>query len=101
MESAELETRIAEAQEKAAVARRNTKLLDLESLTLDRKSGSLPGSRTSSPKLSASPRSAGRPHSPMLAGDLPGGFMALLQNVQDIAQAQQQRADERAERQEG
>ncbi len=36
----------------------------------------------------------------MLAGDLPGGFMALMQTIQDYAQAQQQRADERAERQE-
>ncbi len=39
----------------------------------------------------------------MLAGDLPGGFimMALrvLQTIQDNAQAQQQLADERAERQ--
>jgi hypothetical protein len=38
MEFAELESRIAVAQEKAAVARRNTKLLDLESLTLNCKS---------------------------------------------------------------
>jgi hypothetical protein len=40
MEFAELESRIVVAQEKAAVARRNTKLLELTSLTLDRKSGS-------------------------------------------------------------
>jgi hypothetical protein len=36
----------------------------------------------------------------MLAGDLPGGFMALLQNIKDNAQARQQWADERAESQE-
>ena len=39
MEFAELESRMALAQEKAAVARRNTKLLDLESPTLDRTIG--------------------------------------------------------------
>jgi hypothetical protein len=51
MESAELEARIAAAHEKAAVARRNTKLLEFESIALDRKSGILPGSHTSLPKL--------------------------------------------------
>jgi hypothetical protein len=100
MEFAELESRIVVAQEKAAMAQRNTKLLDLESLTLDLKSRSPHGSSASSPPRAASARSAGRPHSHMLAGDLPGGFMALLQTIQDNAQAQQQRADELAERQE-
>ena len=99
MESAELDTRIAEAQEKAARARRNTKLLDLESFNLEHKSDSLPRSHTSSPPLPASPHSAGGTHSPMQANDLTG-FMALLQSVQDSALAQLQRAEERAERQE-
>jgi len=99
METAELDTRIAEAQEKAAMARRNTKLLDLESFNLEHKSDSLPRSRTSSPPLPASPHSAGGTHSPMTANDMTG-FMALLQSVQDSALAQLQRAEERAERQE-
>ncbi len=51
MEFTELESRIAVAQEKAAVARRNTKLLNLEFLTLDRKSGSPHGSSASTPPL--------------------------------------------------
>ena len=99
MESAELDTRIAEAQEKAAMARRNTKLLDLESFNLDHKSDSLPRSHTSSPPLPASPHSAGGMHSPRMANDMTA-FMALLQTVQDNALAQLQRAEERAERQE-
>ena len=99
MESAELDTRIAEAQEKAAMARRNTKLLDLESFNLDHKSDSLPRSHTSSPPLPASPHSAGGTHSPRMANDMTA-FMALLQTVQDNALAQLQRAEERAERQE-
>ena len=100
VEAAELAARIVAAHEQAAAARRNTKLLDLESIALDRKSGSLPGSRTSSPKLPPTPNSADRSHSPLLAGDLTSGFMALLQTVQDNALAQQQRAEERADRQE-
>jgi hypothetical protein len=86
MESAELAARIAAAHEQAAAARRNTKLLDLKSIALDRKSESLPGSHTSSPKLPPTPNSADRPHLPLIAGDLTSGFMALLQTVQDNRQ---------------
>ncbi len=98
MESAELDTLIAEAQEKAAMARQNTKLLDLESFNVEHKSDSIPWSHTSSPgspPLPASPHSAGGTHSPMKANDFTG-FMALLQSVQDSALAQLQRAEERA-----
>ncbi len=77
MEAAELAARIAAAHEQAVAARRNTKLLDLESMALDRKSG--PHWPT--------PNSADRSHSPLLAGDLTRGFM-------DNALVQQQRAEE-------
>ena len=53
MESADLEMRIAEANERAARARRNTKLLDVESLALEGRGGSLSTSRSSSPRIVA------------------------------------------------
>ncbi len=77
MESAELEAQITAAHAKAAVALRNTKLLDLESIAFFRKSGSVLGSHTSSQKLPPTLSSADRSHSLLLAGDLTSGFMAL------------------------
>ncbi len=89
---AELESRIAVAQVKAAVARRNFKLLDFESLTLEQKSSRIKH------LLSEACGVAQIHWTSAFAGYLPGEFMALLQTIQDNAQAQQQRADEWAER---
>jgi hypothetical protein len=97
-ESAELRAKLARADEATALARRNTKLLDLEALELDRKCNVLRTSRSPSPPLLASPRSTGSMPTP--PADVLGGFLAVLQSMEQARRADLQLAEERAERQE-
>lgn len=95
-EAAELRAKLALADEATALARRNTKLLDIEALELERKYNVLQRSRSPSPQLPASPRSAtGLPTS---STDVLGGFLAVLQSMEKTRRADLQMAEERAER---
>ena len=97
-EAAELRAKLALADEATALARRNTKLLDLEALELDRKCNLLRKSRSPSPQLPGSPGSATSMPAP--SADVLGGFLAVLQSMEQARRADLQMAEERAERQE-
>ena len=101
-EAAEFRAKLALADETPALARRklarNTKLLDLEALELDYKCNLLRKSRSPSPQLPGSPRSAASMPAP--SADVLGGFLPVLQSMKQARRADLQMAEERAERQE-
>ena len=97
-EEAEYRAKLALADEATALARLNTKLLDLEALELDRKCNLLRKSRSPSHQLLGSPRSATRMPTPL--ADALGGFLAVLQSMEQARRADLQMAVELAELQE-
>ena len=91
-EAAELRAKLALADEATALARRNTKLLDLEALELDRKCNLLRKSRSPSPQLPGSPGSATSMPAP--SADVLGGFLAVLQSMEQARRTDLQMAEE-------
>ena len=73
-EAAELRAKLALADEVTVLARRNTKLLDLEALELDRKCNLLRKPRSPPPQL------PGSPSMPTPSADVLGGFLAFDRN---------------------